>query len=196
MKTAGEFPFGLVGRAMLESSERWQAAWEFAAERHCQQSVPGTEIPYLRHLGAVTFEVLAADRLEPLADLDLAVQCAILHDCIEDQGVSEAELAQRFGPAVAAGVAALSKRSDLPKAAAMADSLQRIRRQPAAVWCVKLADRICNLNGAPAHWPADKVAAYRCEAEQILAELGSAHRGLAARLQRRIADYPAPTPGR
>ncbi len=116
--------------------------------------------------------------------------CAILHDTIEDQGVSRAVLALCFGNAVADGVQALSKRPDLPKAEAMDDSLARIQAQPRAVWCVKLADRICNLNGAPAHWTPDKKAYYQAEARRIHAALGEAHSWLAGRLMARIEAYP------
>lgn len=176
---------------VLPFDDAWIHAWHFAAEVHKDQRVPGTELPYLKHLGMVAMEVFAAHAAEPVDDLALAVQCAILHDTIEDQDVTQAELSERFGPAVAAGVAALSKRADLAKAAAMADSLARIRQQPRAVWCVKLADRISNLQPPPAHWTAEKIAAYRSEAGEILRALGEAHAGLAARLERKIACYPA-----
>lgn len=175
---------------VLPSDDAWIRAWHFAAEVHKDQRVPGTELPYLKHLGMVAMEVFAAHAAEPVGDLVLAVQCAILHDTIEDQDVTPAELTERFGAAVAAGVAALSKRADLPKAEAMADSLARIRQQPHEVWCVKLADRISNLQPPPAHWTAEKIAAYRSEAGEILQALGSANGVLAARLGRKIAVYP------
>lgn len=170
--------------------DAWIAAWQFAAEVHNTQRVPGTELPYLKHLGLVAMEVLSAHAEEPLADLALAVQCAILHDSIEDQEISHADLQQRFGKAVADGVAALSKVPHMPKAAAMADSLARIRQQPQAVWCVKLADRISNLQAPPAYWSAEKIDTYRGEAQLILDELGAAHAALAQRLRAKIAAYP------
>lgn len=174
--------------------EAWQSAWYFAAEVHAGQTVPGSEIGYVRHLGSVMMEVLAAHAALAIPDLDLAVQCAILHDCIEDQGVAHCELVARFGQAVADGVLALSKRADLPKAEAMVDSLQRIQQQPTAVWCVKLADRICNLNGMPAGWSLEKAAKYQREAERILAALAPAHPWLAERLAARISGYLPASP--
>lgn len=169
---------------------RWRKAWVFAARTHSTQLVPDGDANYLQHLGAVTLEILAAHLDQPLADLDLAVQCAMLHDTVEDQGVSYDTLVREFGSAVADGVQALSKQPGLPKDQAMADSLERIRQQPPAVWCVKLADRITNLHGVPGHWSADKIERYRGEARQILAALGSAHAGLALRLEQLIAAYP------
>ena len=170
--------------------EGWLAAWYFAAEIHNSQKVPGTELPYLKHLGMVTMEIFNAHAGETVGNLALATQCAILHDSIEDQGITHAELARHFGLAVADGVQALSKNDNLPKAEAMTDSLSRIRTQPREVWCVKLADRISNLHGAPAHWTAEKRATYRGEAQQILDALGAAHRSLAARLAAKIDNYP------
>ncbi|MGE0205779.1 MAG: HD domain-containing protein [Hyphomicrobiaceae bacterium] len=170
--------------------ERWRPAWMFAGEAHRSQLVPGGAANYLAHLGAVTMEILAAHLVEPLEDLDLAVQCAILHDTIEDQGITHAVLEGRFGTDVADGVQALSKDPDLSKAEGMRDSLARIQSQPRSVWCVKLADRITNLHGVPAHWTPEKIAFYRDEAIAIHAALGSAHRHLASRLEARIQRYP------
>lgn len=84
----------------------------------------------------------------------------------------------------------MTKDGTLPKSEAMADSLRRIRMQPKEVWAVKLADRIANLGPPPSFWKADKVAAYRAEAQTILQALGESHELLATRLAKRIADYP------
>lgn len=104
--------------------------------------------------------------------------------------MSHGDLVQRFGKGVADGVLALSKRPDFPKSEAMADSLGRIRAQPSEVWCVKLADRITNMRSVPAHWPAEKAAEYRAEAQVILDALGSAHPVLQGRLRHFIGSYP------
>lgn len=171
-------------------SDRVVAVWDFAAHAHNGQKVPGTKLPYLRHLGLVALEITSAHLSEPISDIDLALCCAILHDIIEDQSVEAEELERRFGTAVAAGVMALSKDSSLPKAEAMADSLARIRLQPQAVWCVKLADRIANLRSPPGHWTVARIEAYRDESMQILRALGVAHLGLATRLAVKISAYP------
>jgi len=171
--------------------DAYLAAWRFAAEAHQGQIVPGTDLPYLLHIGAVAMEVLVAHALEPLPDPLLAAQCALLHDTVEDCGVAVAELERHFGPAVAAGVLALSKRKDLSKPEAMSDSLVRILAQPREVWAVKLADRITNLQPLPAHWNTIKRAAYQEEARIILAALGGGHPILAARLAQKIQGYEA-----
>lgn len=174
--------------------ERWRPAWMFAAQIHSAQTVPDSRANYLAHLGNVMMEIISAHLAVPLDDLDLAIQCAVLHDCIEDQGVTHTELRERFGEAVADGVLALTKSKKLPKTEKMRDSLARIKLQPMAVWCVKLADRISNLQGVPSHWPVSKIASYRAESEMILEALRPAHRILASRLEAFIASYPNPLP--
>jgi (p)ppGpp synthase/HD superfamily hydrolase len=166
-------------------------AYKFAAEAHQGQLVPGTQIPYLMHISIVSMEVIACLRHEPGHDEDLAVQCALLHDVIEDTKVTGHQIEAEFGHAVALGVYALTKNSVLDKARQMADSLEHIRRRPSAVWIVKLADRICNLQPPPHYWTREKRERYREEARQILQALGSASPYLAARLQSKIDGYEA-----
>lgn len=172
--------------------DAWLAAWELAARAHNAQKYPGSELPYIVHIAQVATEILVAHHEAPFARPVLAVQCALLHDTLEDTAVTAAELA-RFGDDVVAGVRALSKDAALPKREAMADSLRRIKQQPVEVWAVKLADRISNLGPPPCYWSAEKIASYRLEAQTILDALGAAHEPLARRLARRIAEYPPTT---
>ncbi len=165
-----------------------QKAIRFAAEAHNTQKVPGTELPYLMHLTQVASEVFAAGHSE------LSVLCAYLHDTLEDTEVRYEALAEQFGESVAQGVLALTKNNSLPKDQRMADSLARILMQPPDIACVKLADRITNLQTPPAHWSAEKIAGYRAEARQILDALGPACPALAARLEAKIAVYPHSVP--
>lgn len=179
----------------LSGTDAWLSAWIFAAETHAKQTMPGSERPYLQHLGHVAMEILVAHQYQALPDLNLAMMCAVLHDSIEDQGVSHDLPARKFGQAAANGVLALSKRDDLPKAEAMADSLARIRLQPPSVWCVKLADRISNLSSPPPpHWSGEKAGLYAREGETILLALGDAHAYLAERLRQKIDRYPLTLP--
>ena len=170
--------------------DAWLAAWSFAARAHRTQKLPGHDLPYVVHLGAVAMEILVAHHERAFARPIVAVQCALLHDTLEDTDTEEAALLAGFGVEVTAGVRALTKNPSLPKAEAMTDSLRRIRAQPVEVWAVKLADRISNLGPPPAHWSPERIADYRAEAQMILDALGEGHAPLAARLARRIADYP------
>jgi len=175
---------------MIELQEAWLAAWEFAAQAHRTQTVPGRDLPYLVHLGAVSMEILVAHQRAHFARPALAIQCALLHDTLEDTDTNESELVAAFGTEVVAGVRALTKDASLPKTQAMADSLRRIRMLSVEIWAVKMADRISNLAPPPAHWSAAKIAGYRLEAQSILEALGEAHEPLALRLASRIAAYP------
>ncbi len=173
----------------LFDQDRWIAAWRFAAKAHLGQLFPGTDMPYIVHLGMVAMEVKAALAPEPHWNGDLAVLCALLHDTVEDTAVTEMQLASHFGAGVAAGVLALTKNEALPKAEQMPDSLRRIREQPREVWIVKLADRITNLQRPPAHWPVPKARRYRDEAITIRDALGDASPFLRLRMERKLAAY-------
>lgn len=170
--------------------EAYIAAWNFACHAHRGQKLPGCELPYVNHIGSVAMEVLVAIAGGGAARPDLAIQCALLHDVLEDTETGYAALEAAFGAAVAQGVLALSKDPGLPgRAAQMEDSLTRIRLQPREIWMVKLADRITNLQPPPSHWPAAKITAYLQEAVLIHRTLGDADRLLAERLAQKIAAY-------
>lgn len=161
----------------------------FAATAHGSQKVPGTELPYLTHVTLVTMEVIAALSHDENLDGDLAVQCALLHDVIEDTDITFQQVVDTFGPAVADGVLALTKNEAMDKLSAMQDSLERIRKQPREVWLVKLADRITNLQPPPHYWTVEKKIAYRQEAQVIHDALNEASPYLAARLREKIDAY-------
>ncbi|MCX7782840.1 MAG: HD domain-containing protein [Meiothermus sp.] len=171
------------------SQDACLAALAFAAKAHHGQTIPDSELPYVLHVVQVCMEVMAA--LDDMTHPDLAVQCALLHDTLEDTPTTMAQLEGTFGSAVAWGVQALTKNSHLSKDRAMLDSLQRIQAQPKEVWMVKLADRITNLQAPPASWTPAKIAAYRAEAEIILRELGPASPSLARRLAQKLEAYRA-----
>jgi (p)ppGpp synthase/HD superfamily hydrolase len=164
-------------------------AYRFAADRHNDQKYPGTDLPYIMHLSFVCMEVIAALRAGGVEQETVAVQCALLHDTIEDTATTYDEIKQAFGQAVADGVMALTKSPTLEKSQRMADSLQRLQQQPAAVQLVKLADRITNLQAPPHYWSREKIAAYREEAIVIHQALKDANGYLADRLQQKIDDY-------
>jgi (p)ppGpp synthase/HD superfamily hydrolase len=177
---------------MCWSPDKYTRALRFAAAAHRGQTVPGSDMPYLVHVCNVAMEVMTAvastaDRIERP---DLAVQCGVLHDVVEDTDVTCEQLEAAFGDAVARGVAALSKDERLgSKSEKMTDSLRRIKDQPREIWMVKLADRIVNLQPPPAFWTSEKIRDYHAEAIAIFEALGSAHKGLSHRLSAKIEDY-------
>lgn len=176
--------------ASIWDRELYIKACRFAAQAHQGQLVPGTELPYLLHLNLVSMEIIAALTAESDRDGDLAVQCALLHDTIEDTDITYDRLVAIFGAKVADGVAALSKNPTLEKSDRLVDSLERIARQPIEIWMVKLADRITNLQPPPPHWTLAKIQQYRDEAILIHTHLQAASPYLAARLAEKIHNYP------
>jgi guanosine-3',5'-bis(diphosphate) 3'-pyrophosphohydrolase len=172
---------------MRWNQDLFKRTLDFAARAHGAQQVPGSKAPYVVHLVKVATELLTLS--QTAFDVDLAMTCALLHDTMEDAGVTFAEVEAAFGRPVAEGVSALTKNEALPKAERMADSLSRIRAQPKEIWLVKLADRITNLEPPPAHWPAPKRQAYFEEAAQILEGLRGASAELEARFEAKRIDY-------
>jgi (p)ppGpp synthase/HD superfamily hydrolase len=164
-------------------------ALEFAARAHHGQAIPGSDLPYVSHVVQVAMEIMQALLHTPGLDADLAVQCALLHDTLEDTPTTLAQLAGQFGERVATGVLALSKDPALPKADQMADSLRRIVAHSPEARLVKLADRTNNLRQPPHYWTTDKKIAYRDEALVILQTLGRISPFMEQRLAEQIAGY-------
>jgi (p)ppGpp synthase/HD superfamily hydrolase len=174
------------------SQDLYLEALNFAAEAHGDQMyghANGAKVPYVTHVAMVAMEVIAALEFDQVVNPDLAVQCALLHDTLEDTNTPYIALETKFGTAVTNGVQALSKNLELPKDQQMQDSLNRIKQQPLEVWMVKLADRINNLQPPPPHWTLEKKRAYQQEARVILQHLGTASPYLAARLEQKIETY-------
>jgi (p)ppGpp synthase/HD superfamily hydrolase len=170
--------------------DKYISAYRFAAEAHKGQPLPGSKcLPYIIHVSLVSMEIIAALQIEPGLNGNLAVQCALLHDVIEDTGVTFEKIKTDFGEPVAKGVDALTKNDKLHKNMQMADCLNRVQQQPYEVWMVKLADRITNLQPPPKDWTRGKIVNYRKEAIEIHKMLGSASEFMATRLLNKIEVY-------
>lgn len=170
-------------------------AWDFATRYHAGQTyggpIDGMRIDYLNHIGSVAMEVIwALQHSSEILNQDLAIQCAILHDTIEDTTATFETVELHFGTDIAQGVLALTKDTKLDnKQIQMADSLARIKKQPKEIWLVKMADRITNLYHPPYYWNNDKIKSYIQEAEIIYTELKDGNDILAKRLKEKIKDY-------
>lgn len=177
------------------SPDIYDKAWQFATLAHQEQSYGGRKkgisINYINHIGSVAMEVINAIQVTDLEiDTNLTIQCALLHDIIEDTRFSFDDIKKEFNEQVANGVLALTKdESLLTKQDMMIDSLNRIKEQPYEVWMVKMADRICNLYHPPFYWNNEKIIAYQKEATLIYETLKEANNILASRLKMKINDY-------
>jgi guanosine-3',5'-bis(diphosphate) 3'-pyrophosphohydrolase len=169
----------------------YQKTIKFAAQKHTDknQTIPGSNLPYVVHLSNVAMEILVASQKSENFDTEFAVQVALLHDTLEDTDVTFEELENEFGKPVADAVLALTKNDDIQKDKKMMDSLQRIKEQPKEVWAVKLADRITNLQRPPYFWKEEKIKKYKEEAQIILEELRGGNEYLENRLEEKIEEY-------
>jgi len=177
-------------KSPIWSQEKYLTAYHFAARAHRGQKVAKTGLPYLLHITFVTMEVIALLEVEKFKDPDLMVQCAILHDVIEDARVKKTRLEELFGKGVAQGVDLLSKKKKIKnKEKRFIEYIDRLEGAPKAIQSVKLADRISNLQEPPFHWAQKKIANYLEKSKVIQEKLGHASSYLSNRMLKKMRDY-------
>jgi (p)ppGpp synthase/HD superfamily hydrolase len=169
--------------------EEYQKAIAFAGFAHRNQLVPGKEYNYVVHISNVAAEIARVISVENIGDENLSIQCALLHDVIEDTDVKPEEIEKEFGQKVLNGVLALTKNNKINKEDRMKDSIKRIKEQGKEIACVKMADRITNLQKPPKYWNKDKIKKYMDEANLIYNELNSYSKFLGYRLKVKINEY-------
>jgi (p)ppGpp synthase/HD superfamily hydrolase len=172
----------------LNAVRKVLAAAYFAAARHAPQRRKGSlGEPYVNHLLEVA-ELLAstADEL----DTNLIV-AALLHDTIEDAGVTRAELAERFGEDVAALVAEVSDDKSLPREARKARQVEEAARKSPRAQALGAADKISNLrsivSSPPADWSFDRKVEYVRWARQVVGRFAQLNGPLAAEFRQTSA---------
>jgi (p)ppGpp synthase/HD superfamily hydrolase len=168
------------------SQDKYIKASFFAAEALNEQIFPGTNLPFMIHLGLVSMEVIAALEAESGLDGDLAVQCALLHDVIDYSNQTNETIGREFGIEVAQGVQALSRLEGVPESQILTVSLARVQKQPREVWMVKMADKLTNLASPPGSWTSKTLETYRTGALQTYETLKPASQFLADRLLKKI----------
>src|SRR6516225_5241588 len=134
----------LSGYLQPEEIKDIKAAFHFSDEAHLGQYRQSGE-PYITHPVAVA-EICAGWNLD-----DQSIMAALLHDVMEDQGVTKAELAERFGAKVAELVDGLSKLDKMEfrnREEAQAENFRKMllaMARDVRVILVKLADRLHNM---------------------------------------------------
>jgi GTP diphosphokinase / guanosine-3',5'-bis(diphosphate) 3'-diphosphatase len=105
------------------------------------------------------------------------VIAALLHDTIEDAGVTREELVQRFGSDVADLVAEVTDDKSLPKTERKRLQIQNAPKKSVRAQIIKLADKIANmrsiLSGPPTHWDQERKKQYFEWSKQVIAALSS-----------------------
>src|SRR5258706_1698618 len=123
----------------------------FAARAHRQQTRKGTDIPYIVHPVGVMLLLAQAGETDPEI-----LAAALLHDPLEDAGVSAGTLAQQFGERVAGIVEGCSEPDH--GGAAWEDRKQHtvayLRTAPREIQLVAAADKLHNLRAMLADYAA------------------------------------------
>ena len=167
-----------------------EAAFRLAAEAHREQKRDNGD-PYITHPVAVA-EILAGYRLDVGS-----IATALLHDVIEDTGISRAELERRFGPEIAGlvdGVTKLTRlelQSDRTKQAENFRKLVLAMSRDIRVLLVKLADRLHNMRTLHFVEQAARRLAHRPRNDGHLRAARRAHRH---GMRSRTSCKPCPSP--
>ena len=144
-------------------------AARFAAEKHAAQKRKGAAAePYVNHLLEVA-DLVAGVLAEPDTNLVIA---ALLHDAIEDAGVTAAELADHFGRDVADLVLEVTDDKSLPKGERKRLQVVNAPKKSVRAQVIKLADKIANLRSIlispPADWSPERKAEYFAWAKSVV----------------------------
>ena len=135
---------GFLGYLSPENLATVRRAWEYADQAHRNQWRSSGD-PYITHPIAVT-GICANWKLDTQA-----LCAALLHDAMEDCGISKEDIAQRFDPTVADLVDGLTKRDKLhfnSREESQAESFRKMllaMAKDVRVILVKLADRTHNM---------------------------------------------------
>lgn len=165
------------------------AAW-FAARKHASQRRKGAAAePYVNHLIEVA-QLVAGALAEPDAGV---VMAALLHDTIEDTGVTREELAARFGPDVADLVVELTDDKSLPKEERKRLQIENAPKKSVRAQAIKIADKTSNLRGIlsspPVNWSYERKKTYFDWARQVVDAFPAPNPILKAEFERTHARF-------
>jgi (p)ppGpp synthase/HD superfamily hydrolase len=135
-----------------------ETALVFAARAHRNQKRKGSDVPYIVHPVGVMLTLQAAGERDPEL-----LAAALLHDTLEDAGVTVDDLRARFGARVAALVEGASEpfaRDELWETRKQ-HTVEHLRAAPRDVQLVAAADKLHNL--------ASMVADYAAQGEGLWA---------------------------
>jgi guanosine-3',5'-bis(diphosphate) 3'-pyrophosphohydrolase len=130
-------------------------------------------------------ELVASALAEPDTNLVIA---ALLHDTVEDTGVTKEVLVGTFGSDVADLVMEVTDDKSLPKAERKRLQIVHASQISVRAQVVKLADKISNLRGIlaspPADWSGEQKREYSEWAKRVVDELSAPNEMLKAEFER------------
>jgi len=170
----------MTRRPPLEGTPLLLRAMRFAAEHHRDHRRKGTiAAPYINHPIAVAEQLARAGLHE---DIEL-LAAALLHDLVEDAGVTRAELEREFGPRVAAIVLEVTDDTALRSTERKRIVVETIAGKSREARLVKLSDLVANVADVvqhPPHWSRERTETYLDWAEAVVDRL----RGVNGELER------------
>jgi (p)ppGpp synthase/HD superfamily hydrolase len=145
-------------------------ALDYAARKHVSQRRKGVaQEPYINHLAEVAY-LLAEATGGGDANLIIA---GLLHDCIEDQGVTHAELVGLFGADVADLVHDVTDDKTLLKAERKRLQVEHTPHKSDRAKMLKIADKTSNLRALavspPKGWDEQRIRDYYAWAQAVVA---------------------------
>lgn len=167
------------------------SAYARAAHWHSAQKRKGEAAePYINHLAEVA--ELVAKATEG-GDLPLVI-AAVLHDAVEDAGVTAREIAVEFGEDVAALVLEVTDDKSLPKEERKRLQVETTPHKTSRAKMIKLADKTSNLRAicqSPPPWPLERQQAYLSWARAVVAGARGVNRILEDRFDQAARELEA-----
>ena len=156
-------------------------AASFAAVRHTGHHRKGNDQePYINHPLEVADLLATVGRVD---DIDVLIS-AVLHDTVEDVGVTREEIVDRFGERVAGIVMEVTDDKSLPKAERKRLQVEHAPHLSPDAKLVKLGDKISNIrdvtNKPPKDWDTKRRREYIDWGVSVVAGLRGINSGLEA----------------
>jgi GTP diphosphokinase / guanosine-3',5'-bis(diphosphate) 3'-diphosphatase len=172
------------------SIQRVLEAARFAAEKHATQRRKGEAAePYIGHLLEVAHLVSMA---LPEPDTNLVI-AALLHDTIEDAGVTRDELIQEFGSDVADLVVEVTDNKSLDKAERKRLQIENAPKKSERAQVIGLADKISNLrsilSSPPVAWDFQRKRDYFDWAKHVVDGFATPNPILKAEFDRTLRQF-------
>ena len=182
-------PKQLMDTANFEPLRAVMRAAHFAAARHSAQRRKGAAAePYINHLLEVA-ELVSSAVAEPDPNLVIA---ALLHDTVEDVGVTREELTEHFGEDVASLVLEVTDDKSLPNRERKRLQIVNAPTKTVRAQVIKLADKISNLRAIitspPKDWGVERRREYFEWAKQVVDALSAPNPSLKAEFERLYAQ--------
>lgn len=173
----------------MKNMDLVNAALNFAARAHDGQRRKGSLTPYIVHPVGVMLLLMDAGENSPEL-----LAAALLHDTIEDAGVSREEVQQRFGRRVADIVAGCTEPNrNSPWEVRKKHTVEFLRTAPREVLLVAAADKLHNLYSIAADFAEEGEEVWK-RFRRGRAEMGWYYRAIASSLETGgLAGHPLMT---